>query len=210
MIERVNDMPLGISFRPLNLLVPALAIALDLGCGESAPPKAETTALLSAESIDLKSARREIARTMADTVPFDFDFNLRDISGEPIRKSDFAGKLLIVDIWGTWCPPCREEIPHFIALYDRYRSEGLEIVGLNQENGTPEAQAQKVREYQKKLGINYRCAIITEKVRSQVPKFDGFPTTLFFDRAGALRLHLVGYHEARDLQAAVETLLNEK
>ena len=203
-------MSLGVLKTLGHLVILTCALAVTAGCSETTKPGNELTQLLSSESIDLKSARREMARTMADTIPFDFDFSLQDVAGEPIRKSDFAGKLLIVDIWGTWCPPCRDEIPHFIALYQRYRPDGLEIVGLNQENGSPEAQAQKVREFQKKLGINYRCAIITEKVRSQVPKFDGFPTTLFFDRKGNLRLHLVGYHEARDLQAAVENLLHEK
>ena len=120
------------------------------------------------------------------------------------------GKVLIVDIWGTWCPPCREEIPHFIALYKQYGSQGLEIVGLNKENGSVEAQAQKVREFRDKFGIPYRCAIITERIMAQIPDFDGFPTTLFFDKRGKLRLMYVGYHEARELQAAVENLLAEE
>ncbi len=180
------------------------------GCNRTGDSGPSTTILLSPDSIDLKSARREVARDMANTVPFEFDFQLRDISGELLRKSEFQGKVLIVDIWGTWCPPCREEIPHFIALHQRYRESGLEIVGLNKENGSPEAQAQKVREFRDKFGIPYRCAIITERVISQVPDFDGFPTTLFFDKRGKLRLMYVGYHEARELQAAVENLLAEE
>lgn len=199
------------SFPSLRVLL-ALGISLSVACGcapvEESRPK--TTTLLSSDSIDLKSARREVARDMAQTVPFEFDFALRDISGESVRKSEFQGKVLIVDIWGTWCPPCREEIPHFIALYKQYGSQGLEIVGLNKENGSVEAQAQKVREFRDKFGIPYRCAIITERIMAQIPDFDGFPTTLFFDKRGKLRLMYVGYHEARELQAAVENLLAEE
>jgi thiol-disulfide isomerase/thioredoxin len=196
----------------LMRLLPVVGLSMILACGcspvrESGPT---STTLLPSDSIDLKSARRDVARDMAKTIPFEFDFQLRDISGEWLRKSDFRGKVLIVDIWGTWCPPCREEIPHFIALHERYREAGLEIVGLNKENGSPEAQAQKVREFRNNFGIPYRCAIITERVMSQVPDFDGFPTTLFFDKQGKMRLMYVGYHEARELQAAVENLLAEE
>lgn len=193
-----------------GLLAVGISLSVACGCAPVEESRPETTTLLSSDSIDLKSARREVARDMAQTVPFEFDFALRDISGEWVRKSEFQGKVLIVDIWGTWCPPCREEIPHFIALYKQYGSQGLEIVGLNKENGSVEAQAQKVREFRDKFGIPYRCAIITERIMAQIPDFDGFPTTLFFDKRSKLRLMYVGYHEARELQAAVENLLAEE
>jgi thiol-disulfide isomerase/thioredoxin len=157
----------------------------------------------------LSAAVAEIAPEFKATRSLPFDFELTDVAGEPIRKSDFAGKVLIVDIWGTWCPPCRAEIPHFIALHERYHSEGLEIVGLNSERGSPDAQAQIVQNYRRNAGIPYRCAIITDKVQDQVRDFDGYPTTLFFDRSGKLRLKLVGMHDLRVLQAAVETLIRE-
>jgi thiol-disulfide isomerase/thioredoxin len=203
----------AISNHPLGtirlLLAWGFGAIVACGCTPVGETRPTVTTLLPSDSIDLKSARRDVARDMANTVPFEFDFQLRDISGEWLRKSEFKGKVLIVDIWGTWCPPCREEIPHFIALNQRYRSAGLEIVGLNKENGSPEAQAQKVREFRDKFGIPYRCAIITERIMSQIPDFDGFPTTLFFDKHGKLRLMYVGYHESRELQAAVENLLAE-
>jgi thiol-disulfide isomerase/thioredoxin len=173
------------------LLAWGFATILASGCAPQGESRPTTTTLLPSDSIDLKSARR-------------------DISGESLRKSEFQGKVLIVDIWGTWCPPCREEIPHFIALHQRYASAGLEIVGLNKENGSPEAQAQKVREFRDKFGIPYRCAIITDRIMAQIPDFEGFPTTLFFDKRGKLRLMYVGYHELRELQAVVENLLAEE
>lgn len=207
----MSGRPSSRSFPPCrHLLSWGFLSILAFGCapvGESGPT---STTLLSSDSIDLKSARRDVAKDMAQTVPFKFDFQLRDISGEWLRKSEFEGKVLIVDIWGTWCPPCREEIPHFIALRQRYASAGLEIVGLNKENGSPEAQAQKVREFRDRFGIPYRCAIITDRIMAQIPDFDGFPTTLFFDKRGQLRLMYVGYHESRELQAAVENLLAEE
>lgn len=192
------------------LLAWGFATILASGCAPQGESRPTTTTLLPSDSIDLKSARRDVAQDMAQTVPFKFDFQLRDISGESLHKSEFQGKVLIVDIWGTWCPPCREEIPHFIALHQRYASAGLEIVGLNKENGSPEAQAQKVREFRDKFGIPYRCAIITDRIMAQIPDFEGFPTTLFFDKRGKLRLMYVGYHELRELQAVVENLLAEE
>jgi len=57
-----------------------------------------------------------VAQSLAQFTPFEFDFDLTDVDGNRLSKADDAGKVLIVDVWGTWCPPCREELPHFVAL----------------------------------------------------------------------------------------------
>ncbi|MBI3008883.1 MAG: TlpA family protein disulfide reductase, partial [Candidatus Omnitrophica bacterium] len=58
------------------------------------------------------------------------DFVLKDLEGKDVKLSDFKGKVMILDFWATWCPPCRKEIPHFKELYDKYKSQGLEIIGV--------------------------------------------------------------------------------
>src|SRR5262245_16636533 len=74
-----------------------------------------------------------VARQIEETTPFEFDFDVEDVTGKRISKAGFAGKVLIVDIWGTWCRPCLMELPHFIALHQKYHNRDLEIVGLNSE-----------------------------------------------------------------------------
>lgn len=104
-------------------------------------------------------AEKEAENVFAQNTPFDFEFNLTDTEGKPISLGDFPGKVVIVDVWGTWCPPCRMEIPHFVALQKKFADAGLVIVGLNSE-GLPDPQkaVEHVQEFRKKEGMNYRCA----------------------------------------------------
>jgi len=153
----------------------------------------------------------EVAHLLASNKPFPFDFDLEDVAGNKLSKSDLAGKVLIVDLWGTWCPPCRMEIPHFVALSRKYKDQGLAVVGLNSER-TPDKNkaAALVRDFCKAEGVDYPCAVISQQFLQQVPDMEGYPTTLFIDRSGQVRLKVVGYHDISFLQAAVEALLGEQ
>jgi thiol-disulfide isomerase/thioredoxin len=157
------------------------------------------------------AAEKEVAELLEENQPFDFNFDLEDIAGNKLAKADFANKVLIVDIWGTWCPPCRMEIPHFVALDKEYRTKGLQIVGLNQERGEDEAENVKlVKEFCEENSVAYPCALITDEIMDQVPDFEGFPTTIFLDQTGKVRLKISGLHDISFLRAAVESLLKEK
>ncbi len=156
-------------------------------------------------------------KDIAETEPFEFTFDVKDVAGKRISKADFLGKVLVVDIWGTWCPPCKKEIPHFIALREKFRKQGLEIVGLNSEGDdddvsdkTIKETSKMVRDFLKENKIPYSCALLTGTIAKQVPELEGFPTTLFFDRTGKLRLKAVGYHDLATLEVVVEELLKEK
>jgi thiol-disulfide isomerase/thioredoxin len=150
-------------------------------------------------------------RIFSETKPFDFNFELTDIEGNAIAKSDLNGKVAIVDVWGTWCPPCRMEIPHFVELQSKYKDAGLEIVGLNSERVKDADEAlQLVKDFHKENGMNYRCALINQELLNQIPDFQGFPTTLFLDRTGKVRAKTVGYEDLATLDGIVSRLLAEK
>jgi thiol-disulfide isomerase/thioredoxin len=141
---------------------------------------------------------------------FPFDFALADLAGQNISLASYQGKVLIVDIWGTWCPPCRAEIPSFVKLQTEYGPQGLQIVGLNYENNPDEAAAKEgVQKFMQDNGMNYPCALGTEEIQRQVPNFEGFPTTLFIDRSGKVRAKVVGAHDYAFLEAIVKILLEE-
>lgn len=116
--------------------------------------------------------------------------------------------MLIVDFWGTWCPPCRKEIPHFVELKSKYGKDGLEIVGLNYEGDAATAK-ETIKKFAAENKMNYRCAVGDEATQKKVPNLQGYPTTLFIDRTGKVRLKVVGYHPMAELEAIVSLLLAE-
>lgn len=159
------------------------------------------------KEIALAQAQKDLAE--GETFPFTFE--LTDTNGAPIKLSDFQGKVCIVDIWGTWCPPCRAEIPSFVALQEKFGAQGFQIVGLNQESGDDDAAKNTlINSFIAENKMNYPCALINDDVMSQVPDFQGFPTTLFIDRSGKVRMKAVGLHEYSYLESIVEALLKEE
>ena len=154
--------------------------------------------------------RAALQEQFASFESFDFTFELQDVEAQPVSLADYQGQVVIVDFWGTWCPPCREEIPHFVALQDKYREQGLRIIGLNyNEQGTPEQITETIRTFMKTNEMNYPCAIGDDATMALVPNLEGFPTTLFIDRAGKVRLKLVGLQPLETLEGAVNLLLSE-
>jgi thiol-disulfide isomerase/thioredoxin len=141
--------------------------------------------------------------------PFPFDFAVTDVEGRDQRLADYRGQVVVVDFWGTWCPPCRASIPSFVRLQEQYGAQGLQVLGLNFEEGSPATAREAVAQFVAAHGINYPCALGTSEILAQVPDFDGFPTTLFLDKRGQVRARQVGLHSYAQLEAVVQTLLAE-
>lgn len=152
----------------------------------------------------------KLKRQFAEFESFPFDFELTDVDDKPRKLADYKGKVLIVDIWGTWCPPCRMEIPHFIELQKKYNKQGFEVVGINYEDGSPEEVKKLIKDFMKENGMNYTCVVGDEATRDRVPNLEGFPTTLFIDRTGKVRFKEVGYKPLAELEAIVKALLDEQ
>ena len=162
------------------------------------------------EVAGLEKAKEHAKEELAGGESFPFEFALTDINGNEQNLASYKGKVVIVDIWGTWCPPCREEIPSFIKLQDKFGDQGFQMLGLNYERGqSEEANIQLILDYIKETGINYPCILGDDETQSQVPDFGAFPTTMFIDKAGKVRLKAVGLHDYAYLETIVSELLAE-
>ena len=166
------------------------------------------TGLIDEMTEKLREQFRETAREeIAQSPEMEFDFELPDLENNPVKLADFAGKVVIVDFWGTWCPPCRMEIPHFIELKEKYKDD-LEIVGISYENGDEAEKVKIVSDFVAENGVNYPC-VMGDVATQEAVQITGFPTTLFIDRDGKVRLKIVGYHPYLKLESYVAALIDE-
>ena len=89
------------------------------------------------EQLNQPSAKPVTLRFFSDPKPLQA-FTMLDLDGRQISASDWRGKVVLVNFWATWCPPCRAEIPDLVALQEKYR-EQLRIIGVSEDEGSPEA-----------------------------------------------------------------------
>lgn len=116
------------------------------------------------------------------------DFRLKDLNGSEITLSDYAGKVLFINFWATWCPPCRAEIPDFIEFYEEYKDQGLEILGVSVDQMSPE----KVAAFVKASDMNYPVAMYNTEFINDYRPGNSIPTTIVIDREGRIRHKQVG------------------
>jgi len=120
----------------------------------------------------------------SETAP---NFSLPLLDGGTASLSDFRGKVVILDFWASWCPPCKREIPDFIALQRRYQSKGLQIVGVALDETEP------VRTYAAGQGINYPILVGNAAIARVYGGISGIPTTFVIDRNGKIVRRYEGY-----------------
>jgi thiol-disulfide isomerase/thioredoxin len=167
--------------------------------------------------------------TTADTmVPFRFSFP--DLQGRLVTERDprFRGKVVLVEVFGSWCPTCHDAAPALVRLYRKYHARGLEIVGLAYEvTGDSAVDARQVRRYREKFGIPFPLVLAgindVDAAGATLPQLHGFtsfPTTVFLGRDGRVRRVHAGFygpatgaqHErlVKDFEREIELLLAEK
>lgn len=136
------------------------------------------------------------------------------LTGKKLELKDLQGKVVIIDIWGTWCPPCRREVPYFVKLQQNYGNKGLQIVGLTYERQpSPEAARKGVEAFAKAERVNYPLVMLEGELQGLLASLYGlrsFPTTYFFGKDGSMKHRLEGLHEYDALEEKTLGLLAEK
>lgn len=128
------------------------------------------------------------------------DFTLRAMNGGPnLRLAEQRGRVVMVNFWATWCGPCRQEMPHLDRLYQKYRSSGFVLLGVNVDE-----DARKAAEVATKLGVTFPVLLDTDKAVSKLYDLSTMPSTVIIDRDGKVRYfhrgYLAGYEDNYDKQ----------
>lgn len=136
------------------------------------------------------------------------DFNLLTIEGDTILFSDFRGQAVLLNFWGSWCPPCKEEMPAMQKAYQDYQDQGFTILAVN---ATFQEQPGAVSAFLTKNGFDFTVLLDTEGVVSQQYQVHAFPTSYFIDPDGIIQEIVIGGPMAEALlRTRIENLLEEE
>jgi len=127
------------------------------------------------------------------------DFSLHAMSGPNMRLKDQRGRVVMVNFWATWCAPCRQEMPQLNRLYEKYRSSGFVLLGVNVDE-----DSSKAADVAAKLGITFPVLLDADKSVSKLYDLSTMPSTVLIDRDGRVRYvhrgYLAGYEDAYEKQ----------
>ncbi len=129
------------------------------------------------------------------------DFSLSDINGKTVSLSAFDGKVVILDFFASWCPPCRQEIPDFIELEKSYGDKGFAMIGVALVN------AGEAREFAGKMGINYPVLVDDGKASEIYGPIRSIPTTFIIDKNGKIVKMYIGFRSKDVFEADIKELL---
>ena len=160
-----------------NLTILAIIACLLIGCGSSTKPSQVTT---------------------------NQNFTLESNQGNKITLSDLKGKVVILDFWATWCPPCKAAIPKLIELYNKYQNQGVVVIGIALD------EKDKVIKLVKEMGINYPV-LFDDKETSKNYEIQSIPTLFVIDQKGKQVHKEIGFSEEgfKTIEEKVNELLKD-
>ena len=141
-----------------------------------------------------------------ESAPQAAEFTLEDLQGNEISLSSLTGKVVFLNVWATWCDPCKDEIPHFIEAYDQHKTKGLEIIGVSIDD----FGKNKVLKFTQEWKINYPIAMTTKQLDKDYGPFGAVPVTIIIDKNGKIRHKRIGYMDKDYLENWFFKLIEEE
>jgi len=119
------------------------------------------------------------------------DFSLTSLDGKKLTRDSLKGKVVILDFWATWCPPCRASIPHLVELYKKYHDQGLVVVGISLDRGG----GQEVSDFAERNHIDYDLVMgVNNAIIKDFGEVSSIPTIIILNRQAEIVFKAVGYN----------------
>lgn len=131
---------------------------------------------------------------------------IQTLDGTSLTLEDLKGKVVLVNVWATWCPPCVIEMPGFQRVFEDYRDQGFLVLGISRDRGDPA----RVEAFLRKKGITYPVAMDGEANLGGITEVETLPTSFLIGRDGSIRHRVVGIYPGPTLRMAVKRLLAEE
>jgi thiol-disulfide isomerase/thioredoxin len=136
--------------------------------------------------------------------------SLKTIDGKPFKLSDLKGKVLVIDLWATWCGPCRSEVPELVQIQNEYGPKGVEVIGLDIDPDNPDETPEAVKAFAKEFKINYKVAFAEAELARSLMRGGNIPQSLVVGRDGKVIVQFTGFNAQstpKRMRAAIDQAL---
>jgi thiol-disulfide isomerase/thioredoxin len=157
-------------------------------------------------NVTVNNGEKNIAPVMLPASALDAP--LKTVDGKPFKLSDLNGKVLVIDLWATWCGPCRNEVPELVQMQTEYGPRGFEVIGLDIDPDSDTAE--DVNAFSKEFKINYKVAFAEAELARSLMRGGNIPQSLVVGRDGHVLVHFTGFNAVstpKRMRAAIEQAL---
>ena len=129
---------------------------------------------------------------------------LKNLSGRGVRLDSYKGKVVLLNFWATWCPPCRAEMPDLVKWQRQFQNKGLQVVGITY----PPTRVRDVRQFTRRIKVNYPILLGSKDTKVLFDSSDTMPVTIILDRNGMVKDRIEGIILPEEFAQKVKPLLN--